>query len=282
MVVTIIQPVSGGPFGPGFIVQLDSDFIGPLPSDARWDVLLTTESGGGFLWQTRSQPTSTNAKSWTYGSEADYNQPFFPVELEAMHGDTLELKARLRSPTTIFDEGTVLITLDLTTGAPYILREVMRQQSTAQVDNTATLEQIEQAVHMSFPGLNNIPIGEFLGIPLAGGAERLLITPDRTGEGTLDRPIGLVDVAAVGLEWEVVSAPPGVGVVQGAPDRWARRVLDLQLVGTDASSNEYTRTFESFHVDHYRYMFQGFGLTRLYYWIEPGITVRFYWLVFGL
>lgn len=282
MAVDFIQPVTGGPFGPGFIVSLGSDFVGPLETGSFWR-LYVHETGEGSPLISEDFPTASNNAIWWFRTTpSSLAAPFPFAGDELYHGKTVGLTAELRSPTTVEDSGTIPIVWDIVSGVPYVQNIVGADAAGLTVDQAAQLEAVEQAVHMSFPGLPNLPIGEFLGIPIAGGAERVLITPDRTGEGTLDRQVGLVDVAAVGIEWEVVSAPPGVGVAQGAPDRWVRRVLDLQLVGTDASANEYTRSYESFHVDHYRLMFQGFGLTRLHYWIEPGITIRFYWLVFGI
>lgn len=282
MTVTIIQPVAAGPFGPGFQVELDSDFIGPLSVDSHWEVSIYSLADDTTPLMQEFFPTTTNymVQPWRSGL---FNQtPLVPARAGLVHGTTAQLQVRLFDGASQVDSASRQVSWEMISGAPYALQQWITTRTAPNTTQVQLVEETHQAVHMSFPGLPNIPIGEFLGIPLAGGAERLLITPDRTGEGTLDRPVGLVDVAAVGIEWEVVSAPPGVGVVQGAPDRWVRRVLDLQLVGTDASANEYTRAWESFHVDHYRYMFQGFGLTRLHYWIEPGVTIRFYWLVFGL
>lgn len=282
MVVTIVQPTADSPWGPGFLVSLNSDFVGPLAVPSSWEIEVFTLDDLEQAKDQEFRTTTTNAASWTFGLALPEFSPFVRAELGLSHGSTVRVKATLRSSTTVVDTGTVDVTWDMVSGVPVALQELIAQARPNLTGLESDTASIDQAVHMSFPGLPNLPIGEFLGIPLAGGAERVLITPDRTGEGTLDRQVGLVDVAAVGIEWEVVSAPAGVGVAQGAPDRWVRRVLDLQLVGTDASSNEYTRTYDSFHVDHYRLMFQGFGLTRLHYWIEPGITIRFWWLVFGI
>lgn len=282
MAVDFIQPVSGAPFGPGFGVHLDSDFIGPLPTDSYWLMWIATAADPEDAIQTSQLFTSANERQFVWARDGLSGPALLAAQTGFAHGDTISITAELHSPTALLDSGTQTVVWDMVSGVPSVLQTQLAAQSAVQLELGDQVEAIDTAVHMSFPGLNNLPIGEFLGIPLAGGAERLLITPDRSGEGTLDRNVGLIDVAAVGIEWEVVSAPPGVGVVQGAPDRWTRRILDLQLVGTDASSNEYTRSWESFHADHYRYMFQGFGLTRLHYWIEPGITLRFYWLVFGL
>lgn len=278
MVVTIVQPVSGGPFGPGFVLSLDSDFVGPLAVGSFWRVLLTTESGGGFLWQTRSQPTTTNAKAWTYGSEGDYAQPLFPVELEAMHGDTLELKAQLVSSAVVVDEEDQLISLDLTTGAPYLLQQVIRQQGAVQVDQTAQLEVIEQAVHMDFGDLGRFGLGQLQGGVPGVPLRRHLFTPDRTGEGSLDHPVGPFDFFAFGVTWEFIDRPPGAGVVQGAPVHTPRRTIELRLVAKDVEANEYTKDFGIYREDRLYVTFNPFELTRIEYWIEPGTTVRFWWL----
>lgn len=282
MVVTIAQPVDGGPFGPGFVLNLDSTFVGPLPTGSFWRIDIIALDIPETVVQREDFPTDANSRIAFYRSDPAASQPIPFATKDTYHGAPLKLLAELRSPTAVLDSLQIDIVWDMTSGIPFAMWQVINAQSGANLAAAAIAEETNAAVHMGFPGLDRLPIGEFLGIPLAGAAARELVTPDRSGEGTLERNIGLVDVAAMGIEWEVVSFPPGNGVKQGAPDRWSRRVLDLQLVGTDASANEYTRDFASFDVDHYRWMFQGFGLTRIHYWIEPGVTVRFYWLISGI
>lgn len=282
MAVVFIQPVTGGPFGPGFIVALDSNFVGPLETGSFWR-LYVTETGGEAPLVSEDVPTTVNNTIWWFRTGSVLSGTPFPFASQQLnHGKTVSLKAELRSPTSILDSGSIPITWDIVSGVPYLQNLINAQRVGLTAPQAAQLEEIDRVVHMDLGGLGRIGLSELLGLPTAGLTSRLLITPDRTLEGTLSRPLVGLDVAALGLEWEVVSAPPGVGVVQGAPDRWARRILDIQQVGTDGFANEYTRAFDSFHVDHYRLMFNPVGLTRLHYWIEPGITLRFYWLLLGI
>lgn len=279
MTITLVTPVDGSPFGPGFAVTLSSDFVGPYETGTYWriDIAPAADPENYVDFDTVPALSGTNFFVFKQHPLSTPVDIAFASHLLA-HGDAMVARFTLNSPTVELDDVTIDVTWDAASGLPFILQQRLRTLPAA-TETTEQLELIDQAVHMSFPSVGRIPIGDFLGGALGGLAVRETITPDRSGEGTLDRPFLGVDVNAYGIEWEVVSAPAGNGVVQGAPDRWSRRVLDLQLVGTDVAANEYTRTYDSFHVDHYRLMFQGFGLTRLHYWIEPGITVRFYWLV---
>lgn len=282
MTVTIAQPVDGGPFGPGFVINLDSDFIGPLATGSFWRVDIIAMDVGETMVLREDFPSSINSRTAFFKSDPTVSLPIPFGTKDLIHGAPLKLLAELRSPTAVLDSLQIDIVWDMTSGIPFSMWQVINAQGAANAGAAALAEETHAAVHMAFPGLPNLPLGQLLSGTLPINSVREIITPDRTLEGTLQRVTGPIDVNAFGIEWEVVSAPAGVGVAQGAPDRWSRRILDLQLIATDGSSNEYTRSFESFHVHHYRYMFNGLGLTRIHYWIEPGITLRFYWLLFGI
>lgn len=282
MAVDFIQPAPGAPFGPGFAVHVDSDFIGPLPSDSYWLMWIAPAADPEDVVQSSQLFTVANEREWVWGRDGLSGPAILAVLPGFAHGDTISITAELHSPTALLDSGTQTVVWDMTSGVPSILQTLLTGQSTAHVEVVEQIEEIDRAVHMDLGGLGRIGLSELLGLPTAGITSRQLITPDRTLTGTLARALVGLDVAALGLEWEVVDAPPGVGTIQGAPARWSRRILDIQQVGTDGFSNEYTRAFDSFHVDHYRLMFNPVGLTRLHYWIEPGITVRFYWLLLGI
>lgn len=279
MVVTFVQPVTGGPFGPGFGVDLDSDFIGPLPSGSFWLVWVATTDDPEDPIQSALIPTTSNAKSFVFGRDGLLGDPLIPATLDFAHGNTVSITASLQSPTAVLDEGTTTVTWDMASGVPFVLQEAIGAAAGLSVDQEAQLEEIDRVVHMDLGGLGRIGLSELVGLPSAGFTIRQTITPDRSGEGDLDRPGLGLDVAALGLEWEWVVIPPGNGSRSGAPLRQSRRVLDLQLVGTDGATNEYTRSFDSFDVEHLRYTFNPVGLTRIHYWIEPGSVVRFHWLI---
>lgn len=282
MAVTIAQPVDGGPVGIGFMVDVDSTFVGPLETGSFWRIEIFAPSAPETFVYRQDVQTGTNHANIILGLKPLAEQPFPWASTALVQDAPVLLTATLRSPTTALESLTIDAVWDTTSGVPYILQHILNGLATTPVPTTALLESIDDAVHMGFPGLPRLPLIDFFNGPVVMPTVRELITPDRTLEGTLERPGGPFDVNAFGLEWEVVSFPPGNGVKQGAPDRWSRRILDLQLVGTDASSNEYTRSYESYDVDHYRVTWNPLGLTRIQYWIEPGTTIRFYWLLLGI
>lgn len=278
MVVTFVQPQSGAPFGPGFLVSLDSDFVGPIPADSWWLLYVAPAADPevGELNQTILNPQHDHA--WiAFAVESD-PFPLQPVASSLIHGDTVSVTAELHSPTAVLDSGTVSVQWDMVSGVPYVMQGIVNRVANGTAEHQALIAETNAAVHMDFGDLGRFGLGQlFNGVPQIP-LRRHLFTPDRTGEGSLDHPIGPLDFAAFGIYWEFIARPPGAGTVEGAPDRTARRALDLRQVAKDVEANEYTRDSFSFNEDRLYLTFSPLELTRIEYWIEPGTTVRFYWL----
>jgi len=122
------------------------------------------------------------------------------------------------------------------------------------------------------------PISALLGNMPPSLLQRELITPDRTGEGDLTRPGGALTVAAQGLMWQVVSAPVGIGIDEGAPDTYEIDVLQLGFV---RSLNDGSTYFGDTSVIRQPVGVWAWGSvtpTRIHYWVTPGVTIRFWWL----
>lgn len=278
MVVTIAQPVDTGPFGPGFLVQLDSTFIGPLPSGSFWRVDIASVAVPETFLVRDDFPTASNSAFWPFLTAPTSQLPFPFANKDLVHGNPMKLLAELRSPTAVLDSLQIDIVWDMTSGVPYVMQQVLQNMTASSPTALAIAEETNAAVHMDFGDLGRFGLGQLLnGIPQIP-MRRILISPDRTGEGSLTHPVGPFDLFAFGLTWQFVSRPPGAGSIEGAPDRTARRALDLRLVARDIDANEYTYDSGSFNED-LRYMtFNPLQLTRIEYWIEPGTTVRFWWL----
>lgn len=281
MAVDFIQPVTGGPFGPGFAIALDSDFVGPLSSGSFWQLNIAPAADPEEYVEIESFATASNAAAWVFAAQAFETVPLTFASKERYDGAPMTLTAVLHDGSTPVDSGTLNVTWDTRSGIPYILQQLLAKQTVGQVDAAGQLEEIDRVVHADFGPLGRFGLSDLLPIPSPGLTQRLLITPDRSGDGQLDRPLLGLDVFALGLEWEWVTIPPGNGSRDGAPDRQERPVLDLMQVGTDNAASEYIRAYDRFDVEHLRWTFNPIGLTRIQYRIEPGSVVRFYWLVLG-
>jgi hypothetical protein len=73
--ITIVPAEPGGIVGPGIGLQLDSDFIGPLPSLSSYIILITTIPEEQVVWEERVLWNSGNRTYWlgtkTQGGRTD-------------------------------------------------------------------------------------------------------------------------------------------------------------------------------------------------------------------
>lgn len=134
---------------------------------------------------------------------------------------------------------------------------------------------IKAASFGTFDPSTIVPLSELLVAPPLGFLHRELITPDRTGEGTLTHTLA----PAFGLTWEVIGAGAGIGVSEGAPDTLVTHMLDLQLVHTLGDSSLETTARHTFDYGDAMMLFEPARPSLVNYWIGPSITIRFHWLV---
>lgn len=278
--VTIVEPAAGQPFGPGFRLTLEHDVIGPLETGTFWSAELG-DVDDGFTWFVNTMLVAT-AVQWNFGAAPGVQDlqvmlPAFP------HGGPARLRVRMYSPSfAVLAEGHQDVVLDAQSGALYLIDQKVTTLGSGSPAVLEELAVIKQSVQLAWPGLGILsPIADLLAHPAAGLLGRSLITPDRSGEGTLVRPSGPVGVNAFGLAWHVVSYPPQLGIDEGAPDTWEIPILHLALTHTDASGFEYTSSWERFGITDSRWLFEPAFPTLVSYWIQPGVAIRFYWVLFG-
>jgi hypothetical protein len=144
----------------------------------------------------------------------------------------------------------------------------------------AELQIVKMAVNMDLgDGLRGI--AQLLSNIPAGFWGKVLITPDRTGSGSLNRPELGLNTAAGGLAWQVISKAPGIGLDEGAPDRAEIQLLELRMVHRLADNTPFTAEhLESAELDG-AWIWGLHPPDHMEYWIVPGVTMRFWWLIPG-
>lgn len=278
MTIEFQTPLVGQPIGPGFVVQVTSDLIGPVPVDSYWEFVLI---GGGELdIPILSQRIPYLGATTVFVLGEDGTLGFnVPIQHSAVaQGSPIRLRAQLRQPSVIHDEGEQTGVYEGVLGANSVIYWRLEQLE-AQAATSTELQVIQQAVAPTIPGLGALgTVAQLLtGLPM-GLLRRTLIEPDLEGEGELDHQLFGLGVAAFGMTWEVVSIPEGYGIQQGAPDYWSRVILKLGLVHTDYDSHAFISTTEQFNDGNRYWMFNPMLPTRVLYWIAPGVVLRFYWL----
>lgn len=279
MPITWTVPATGDPFGPGFSILAESDFEGPIQAGSYWRATLREPEAGPTV-QISTRSTVTGIASFVFGEAGD------AIPLPAMYGDrvggtTLELFLELVEPDEdVIDSGTVSVVYDPTSGAPHTLSTLLGDVTASQSDLTAQVAAVKAAVTITFPG-SAVATAIASLVPNPGPAllVRSQITGDRGGAACMTRTVGPIGVLAYGIAWDVISYPAGVGLNEGAPDWFSLPFLQLETRHTDLNSDVYSSAWDTFRVTDSRWLWPQPFPTEVCYWILPGFTVRFYWLL---
>jgi hypothetical protein len=130
------------------------------------------------------------------------------------------------------------------------------------------------------------PLGGFLpglleafgdAVPTPYGSE--LITPDRTGGGVLTRPGGLFNVNALGIRFQIISKPPGIGIDEGGPPSYEIPLLELGLTRELKAGEVLNEDSHWFSDENGEWVWNFNAPHQVLYWIQPGVTVRFWWML---
>lgn len=275
---TFINPIPGQPFGPGFQIQFQSDFIGPLASGTRWHVEYWDHDTEQFAFaEAHDQPALSSTMFsyiWMAWDDVWNSNAIFG---SFRHGRTVDLKVQLIDPDgAILDEAINTGVWDAITGIPVLITQIKNRVETGS-PISSDLADIKAASFASF-GTQLVPISQLLQSPPIGLLVRELIG-DLDGEGILTRPGGGFNVNAFGLAWEVQATGEGIGVDEGAPDTLETDMLDLQLIHVLADGNNETTTAVRFNYGDALWLFSPMLPHEVRYWIGPSIVLRMYWLL---
>jgi hypothetical protein len=289
MVVTIVAPQTGAPFGQGFTVSASSDFVGAI-TNPLW-IIEIRDNDNVELWN-----------NWVLAAGSPFSVPFITGYKEplpsqvfdgitidrlptwATIGDSVRLNVILSGNAGVVDSGhvDVVLSADMNTrvlskvlkSSDVVTADVSTIKSTMNV-MSADVTAIKGSTFKTFgPGVVT-PIAELISAPPLGFLHRELITPDRSGEGNLTHTLS----PAFGLTWEVISAGEGIGVEEGAPDSLVTKMLQLQLIHTLGDSSQETTFTGVFDYGDALLIFTPPLPSIVRYWIGPSIVVRFHWLV---
>lgn len=288
MPITVTTPAPGQVLGPGYQVSAYSDFIGPLPTGSYWDFDLVKTTGEWQLSHARQYTQDTNA-STVMGQSTGGATPswlFNVLTPTVKPGDTARLVVKLvQAPSTILDQTTVDVVWEPTAGAPWVLQEQISHIATGTggftaSDRTVASKTLELATFNLGGFLPGLPGALADALPVPYGSE--LITPDRTGAGVLTRPGGIFNVNALGIRFQVISRPAGIGVDEGAPPSFDIPLLELGLT-RQMRGNEIVNEDSHWFTDANGEWIWNFNAPHeVLYWIVPGVTVRFWWVLLQL
>lgn len=276
--------------GPGALISVNSDFIGPFPIDSFWTVsVLGGPTFERVLW--RNQYPCVGNQLRRYLGEPGLNNPAeqnVGIDQRGLQGDAVHFVVRLETPSTGFSDQN-----SFNTGVydEHGTENRLPQQLASAIAGFTETDRQELAitkasVQVPFPILT--AAGGFV---LRGLADLVTTAPlsilaradcqDLSGTGVLTRPFPGFTVAASGLTWDFVDIPTFFGRKDGTLLEFTQRIVQFQLVARDRTGAE--RTFQV--IDAFSdNQIVTWGLTqleRVEYSVTPGCAVRFCWLVVG-
>jgi hypothetical protein len=258
------------------------------PGDYWWRVEWwndTGETGPHDVWYPKfvtSGGTGELNSAYRRGEDDVYRMPF-PAEAIA-DGKTVQLRVHLEQPQGIvIDAGNRQVLVDWKTSAPWLLQSQTPVSGQGGLTTQQALQLETTTAAMGFAiggGWTNL-VGDLLNVVGRKFFNDVLITPDRTDEGLLTPPAEGLFGIPFGIQWLVVSAPPGIGIDEGVPDRteinWGQlSYMHNSDIGLTLSDTRYCDELQG------RWMWGAAWPDSLAYFIMPGITVRFWWIVINV
>lgn len=143
------MPLTPGVCGPGFNVAGESDFIGPLPVGAHWQVNLQAAATSNYVCygeQDTDVPFFNFVIGWNYrfGGFMTSNAAY----PDTLHGQAGTLTVRLlNAGAGVIDSGVFSTTIDLLSGQHWMITQVYNGLH----PQTAQLDQLLAAVIRTFP-----------------------------------------------------------------------------------------------------------------------------------
>lgn len=287
MPVEILIPPAlspAAPLGPGMAAQWQ--FTGPIPTGWQWEYRITDDSDETQTVVSSLFPATQNTVAVGIGEPYTLST-LLTGKYQVPHGSPALLTVRLfDDQLTLREIGNRAITYDAISGMPHVVAasQVAPVSGYAQADRDRDIK-TSAAVLSAFP--LTTAIGELVevGLDAQFGCPPLpLLVPSSalllTGSGTVDRPSGSTGVHAYGFVFRLEIVPPGLSVIDGRSLEFPERLAQFLVIRVDANGNEYVADRYEFHHDQERICWGIPFPKRLEYSILPGVSLRFFWLLF--
>jgi len=282
--ITITLPGPATDFGPGFSVDLQSDFIGPLPEGTEWFIGVSRdEEDAEPIWQEGFATSSVH--SLLQLAMPGHSTPI-PRMWTAADGDTVFVTAQLvELPFTILDSGQVTATWRPT---QQVYTQVAAVQTGAGAgltsDQAAQLGRVDAATSISIPQIG-APGGSVLTSIASFFTQLPLQFTNRhgsilvSGVGSLARGSEPYRVDAQGIEWHWHTIPPNWGRRLGSVDEYSGRVAQWRLIDQDSSGQLYQLDVVDTSIEGVRHSWGIHNPVTLEWTISPGWVVELSFLV---
>jgi hypothetical protein len=282
LAITIDTP-GGGLIGPSITIVVRSDVVGPIPPNSQIQVDIFPEGieqpCGGW-----SIPISSGIQNVKLSQDHANRQTLFSTIAD---GGRVTVKTEIHSTAGTFDEGT---TTGLTWSTTGLLTEQLRELSQASTqsgfteDDRAQLAIVAAAVQVPFPistvagGISQVALGRlFDKTPL--GLMQKLECQNISGDGSLTRPVGPVNVNAFGLTWQFITVPEFFGREIGAVIEYENRIVQFKVVSRTLNGADEVIDLVDAHSDQQFLQWGLASVDRVEFSVTPGCEVQVCWLL---
>lgn len=289
MPVTFVPPIDNLFVGPGAQIGVSTDFIGPLPTGSRWELLIGPVGGEGIIGEAGFAPASHQSTLFVSLTKTETTglKPIWHPQLPAAASPVQQSVAiaRLFSGTnTVIDQGSTPVQWRAEpAGVAYVQAQGAATSGGFSDVDRSVLNTILPAVRTLFPSA--VPGGAQLAaqvIDLVRGPPRSLLRPFGTllltGRGTFSaQPPGALH--SFGGTWQVAEIPAGYGKDDGTVTEWHRRIGQLAVIREGAGDDLYIDVLEDTHRGNDFILWQFPNPSQINYDIAPGVTILWEWLV---
>lgn len=263
-----------------------TDAVGPQPPGTIWDLRLFDTSTEELITR-RTTAFSSNAQGMLLLNGSDEDLRVVVGSTIAISGRNAYLQVQLVQPdTTVIEDESVGVILDMLTGIPAELQEYLRTHLVGGAGGLTTEEHdaliITQAAVTADigPGIGDLiqSIGSLITKPtLAIGS---LSSPAYELEGDGEIPdIGDVLHSKFGLYWLATTIPPGLGHLHGNTEEYLQRLVQFRTLHVVGGVELVTEVFDAnWHGGLWSWSVP--KPTAIEYSILPGVHLQVRWWQF--
>lgn len=285
MPITIVTPQTGDPFGPGFLVTASTNLVGPLPTDAYWQFILTAPPNEDIL-ASNFQLSAAHTTSRVFFSGSPTVTQYTWGQTNWTTGDSAQLVVELRSSSSgLLETASVQVTLDRQTGQVAELADYLRTHGTSsgaglsEEEHNAVLQTNVGVIAMA--GINPLElVGDLVQAiathnPLGYGSLSVIYTLTGDGELPNEDPVA----PKWGVYWVAVTIPAGLGHFHGQSEEYNPRLIQWRTVHEVGGTEMVTSFIDSqTHGELWKFPVQ--TPRRLEYSILPGVVIQAQWWQF--
>lgn len=236
MTITVITPQTGDPFGPGFVIEVSTDTIGPFAPGTAWSFTLTAPANEEIVAQVVEFFTSSSKTTTILNGGSSTPIPAL-ARPEWVAGQSGQLRVQIEEPGSgVVEQTDVPIVLDRQTGLGTELRKYMEWAVAASGQGLTTEEHnailqtnvgvIAMAQINPLDLIGDLAAALSTNPPLAFGSLSTFYT--LTGDGAMP-DIGDILHTKLGIYF-VATIPAGLSHRHGQSEEYPARLIQWRTV----------------------------------------------------